>query len=101
MLMGTHHVAYNMAEAARQGLAAGVDFDISDEPVYPGLVEQVKQGPVPESEVDRAVARVLAAKFRLGFSTIPMSIPSTPRRSTTARNTSKLALKRRARLWSC
>ncbi len=67
MLMGTHHVAHDMAEAAREGLAAGVDFDISDEPVYPGLVEQVKLGLVPESEVDGAVARVLAAKFRLGL----------------------------------
>ena len=53
MLMGTHHVAHDMAEAARVGLAAGVDFDISDEPVYPGLVDQVKQGLVSESEVDR------------------------------------------------
>jgi beta-glucosidase len=67
MLMGTHHVAHDMAEAAREGLAAGVDFDISDQPVYPGLVEQVKLGLVPESEVDRAVVRILTAKFRLGL----------------------------------
>ena len=67
MLMGTHHVAHDMAEAARMGLAAGVDFDISDAPIYPGLVQQVKLGLVPESEVDRAAARILTAKFRLGL----------------------------------
>ena len=27
MLMGTHHVAHNMAEAAREGLAAGIDYE--------------------------------------------------------------------------
>ena len=31
------------------------------------LVEQVKNGTVPDSEVDRAVARVLTTKFRLGL----------------------------------
>ena len=67
MLMSTHGVAHDMAEAARQGLAAGVDFDISDAPVYPGLVELVKLGLVPETGVDRAVARILTAKFRLGL----------------------------------
>jgi beta-glucosidase len=67
MLVGTHHVAYNMADAARQGLAAGIDYDLSEGTVYSTLVDQVKQGTVPESEVDRAVARVLATKFRLGL----------------------------------
>jgi len=67
MLNETHHVAHDMAEAARIGLAAGVDFDISDSPIYPGLVQQVKLGLVTEREVDQAVARVLAAKFRLGL----------------------------------
>jgi beta-glucosidase len=67
MLVGTHHVARDMADAARQGLAAGVDFDISDAPIYPGLVEQIKLGLVPEREVDQAVARILTTKFRLGL----------------------------------
>lgn len=67
MLMATHHVAHDMAEAARMGLSAGVDFDISDAPIYPDLVQQVKLGLVAESEVDRAVARILITKFRLGL----------------------------------
>ncbi len=67
MLNETHHVAHDMGEAARIGLAAGVDFDISDSPIYPDLVQQVKLGLVAQSEVDRAVEKILAAKFRLGL----------------------------------
>jgi beta-glucosidase len=67
MLVATHHVAYNNADAARQALAAGIDYDLSDGGPYRTLLGQVKQGIVPESEVDRAVARVLATKFRLGL----------------------------------
>ncbi len=91
MLMGTHHVAHDMAEAAREGLAAGVDFDISDEPVYPGLVEQVKLGLVPESEVDGAVARVLAAKFRLGLFDNPYVDPDYAERTNNSPEHKKLA----------
>ena len=34
MLVDTHHVAYNFADAARQGLAAGIDYDLSEGTVY-------------------------------------------------------------------
>ena len=67
MLVETHHVAADKAEAARKALAAGVDYDLSDGTVYATLTDQVKQGIVPEAELDRAVSRVLATKFRLGL----------------------------------
>jgi beta-glucosidase len=67
MLVQTHHVAATKADAARLALDAGVDYDLSDGSVYRTLVSQVKQGLVPESEVDRAAGRVLATKFRLGL----------------------------------
>jgi beta-glucosidase len=67
MLWQTHHVAADNAGAARQTLAAGIDFDLSDGSAYRTLLWQVKQGVVPESELDRAVGKVLAAKFRLGL----------------------------------
>ncbi len=67
MLATTHHVAFNMEDAARQSLSVGVDFDVADVPAYSTLVEQVKRGTVPMSEVDRAVARLLATKFRLSL----------------------------------
>jgi beta-glucosidase len=44
-----------------------VDYDLSDGTVYATLTDQVKQGIVPEAELDRAVSRVLATKFRLGL----------------------------------
>lgn len=66
-LIFTHHVAHDTSEAARLALDAGVDFDLADMPVYRTLVAQVKQGTVPESKLDLAVGRVLAAKFRLGL----------------------------------
>jgi beta-glucosidase len=40
---------------------------LSDGSVYRTLIRQVKEGTVPLSDVDRAVARVLTAKFRLGL----------------------------------
>jgi beta-glucosidase len=67
MLVNTHHVAANKADAARRALAAGVDYDLSDGSVYRTLIRQVQEGTVPVAELDRAVARVLSAKFRLGL----------------------------------
>ena len=75
MLWQTHHVARNKADAARQALAAGVDYDLSDGSAYRTLLWQVKQGVVPESQLDRAVAKVLAAKFRLGLFDQPYADP--------------------------
>ena len=67
MLVNTHHVAANKAEAARRAIASGVDYDLSDGSVYRTLIRQVQEGTVPLSDVDRAAARVLTAKFRLGL----------------------------------
>ena len=92
MLVYGHHVAYDMNDAARQGLAAGVDFDISDAPVYPNLVQQVKAGTVPISEVDRAVARVLATKFRLGLFDHPYVDPDYAERTVNGPEHKQLAL---------
>jgi beta-glucosidase len=67
MLWQTHHVAADNAGAARMAIAAGVDYDLSDGSAYRTLLWQVKLGVVPEAELDRAAAKVLAAKFRLGL----------------------------------
>jgi beta-glucosidase len=67
MLWQVHHVAANNADAARQAIAAGIDYDLSDGSAYRTLVWQVKEGIVPEAELNRAVSKVLAAKFRLGL----------------------------------
>jgi len=92
MLVGTHHVAYNNADAARQGLAAGVDYDLSEGTVYSTLVDQVKQGIVPESEVDLAVSRILATKFRLGLFDHPLVDPDYAERVNNSPGHKQLAL---------
>jgi beta-glucosidase len=76
MLVQVHHIAADFAGAARQALAAGVDFDLSDGSVYRTLLDQVKQGRVPEWQIDRSVARVLASKFRLGLFDDPFVDPA-------------------------
>lgn len=75
MLVETHHVAADFAEAARKALAAGVDYDLSNGEVYATLVEQVRQGKVAAAELDQAVLRVLEAKFRLGLFENPFVDP--------------------------
>jgi beta-glucosidase len=93
MLYETHHIAADKAGAARQALAAGVDFDLSDGSVYRTLADQVKQGTVPESELDLAVSRILAAKFRLGLFDHPYVDPDYADKITNSAEHQALALK--------
>jgi hypothetical protein len=60
-------VAADAAAAARQALAATVDVELPDVETYPTLVEQVKQGTVPQAAINDAVRRLLREKFELGL----------------------------------
>jgi beta-glucosidase len=60
-----HHVAHDRADAARQALAAGVDFELGD--AFATLPGEVAAGRAAEAAIDAAVTRVLTAKFRLGL----------------------------------
>src|SRR5262252_2779542 len=93
MLTETHHIAANNAEAARMALAAGVDYDLSDGSVYRTLLWQVKMGTVSEATVNRAVARVLATKFRLGLFDNPFVDPDYAEKNTNSAEHRALALK--------
>lgn len=93
MLVNTHHVAADKAGAARLALSAGVDYDLSDGSVYRTLLWQVKQGLVPEAEVDRAVSRVLATKFRLGLFDNPYVDPDYAEKVTDSTEHRAIALK--------
>jgi beta-glucosidase-like glycosyl hydrolase len=62
-----HHVAEDLDDAARQALAVGVDIELPDPKAYSSLAEQVRAGRVSEAVLDRAVARVLRAKFLAGL----------------------------------
>lgn len=93
MLVETHHVAADNADAARKSIAAGVDFDLSDGSVFATLLDQVKSGKVPQSQLDAAVARVLAAKFRLGLFDSPYVDPDYAQRTTNSSEHKALAQK--------
>jgi beta-glucosidase len=93
MLVETHHVAADKAEAARKALAAGVDYDLSDGSVYATLTDQVKQGIIPESELDLAVSRVLATKFRLGLFENPYVDPDYAASTVNSQEHKQLGLK--------
>jgi beta-glucosidase len=61
-------LAPSMKEAGPLALKAGVDVGISYEDAYMrDLIENVRQGRVPEALVDRAVRRILRQKMRLGL----------------------------------
>ena len=93
MLVNTHHVAATKADAARLAVAAGVDYDLSDGSVFRTLVWQVKQGIVPEKDLDRAVSKVLAAKFRLGLFENPFVDPDLAEKTANSQEHRALALK--------
>jgi beta-glucosidase len=82
MLVETHHIAANFADAARQALAAGIDYDLSSGAVYRTLLAQVQAGVVPESQIDRAVSDILYTKFRLGLFENPYVDPEYARQIT-------------------
>jgi beta-glucosidase-like glycosyl hydrolase len=66
-MVSQHGVARDLAEAARQALEAGVDVELPDIAAYAKLGELVKDGRVSEAVLDRAVARILRAKFLAGL----------------------------------
>jgi beta-glucosidase len=64
-------------EAGALALQAGVDLNITYEPAYMGpLVQNVEEGRVPVSLVDRSVRRLLREKFSLGLFEHPYVDPN-------------------------
>ncbi|MGN5374169.1 glycoside hydrolase family 3 N-terminal domain-containing protein [Sphingomonas hankookensis] len=66
-LASLHHVAPDLAAAARLALAAGVDSDLPDGEAYRTLADQVRAGKVPMALIDQACRRMLTLKFRAGL----------------------------------
>ncbi len=87
-----HHVAADVGEAARRALAATVDIELPDVQAYGTLVEQVRQGRVPEAAVDSAVRRLLRPKFELGLFETPFVDPDRADRLSGADTSRSLAL---------
>ncbi|MGH9770221.1 MAG: glycoside hydrolase family 3 C-terminal domain-containing protein [Candidatus Acidiferrales bacterium] len=81
-------------QAGALALRAGVDVDITYEPAYMGpLIENVKEGKVPISLVNRAVRRVLRLKFRLGLFEHPYANLARAERVVHSKKNQQLALR--------
>ena len=72
----THRVARDSATAALLSVNAGVDIDMPQLASYRNLVSLVRSGRLSESVIDRAVRRVLRAKFALGLFDHPYTDPA-------------------------
>jgi beta-glucosidase-like glycosyl hydrolase len=66
-LVDRHHVAEDKPRAARISLDAGIDMELPDPDAFRALVDMIKTNAIPVATVDRAVSRVLTAKFLAGL----------------------------------
>lgn len=62
-----HGVAGDRAQAAATALHAGVDMDMVSGAYVETLAESLKNGKVPQNEIDEAVRRILRVKHRAGL----------------------------------
>lgn len=62
-----HRLASDMTEAGIMALKAGLDIECPFPASYFNLIGAVKSGKLDESYIDKAVRRVLEAKFKLGL----------------------------------
>ncbi len=74
-IAGNSRIARDKAGAAVLAVRAGVDQDLGGG-AYTDLVEAVKSGRVSGEVIDRAVSRVLQAKFELGLFENPYADPA-------------------------
>lgn len=88
-----HHIVGNKEDAARIALEAGVDMELPAGDAYNSLATQVKAGRIAEAAVDRAVARVLRAKFLAGLFEDPYVDPALAERITNSPEHRQLALR--------
>jgi beta-glucosidase len=67
-IVSLHRAAASKKEGAARALGAGLDVELPRVDLYgPPLLEALREGLVPREALDRAVSRVLEAKFRLGL----------------------------------
>lgn len=66
-LIQKHHFADNNKDAALKAFTAGVDIDLPYGINYKYLGSLVKEGKIPMTAIDSAVAKVLRLKFQMGL----------------------------------
>lgn len=88
-----HHIVSNKADAAKKALEAGVDIELPQIDCYKTLIQQVKDGKVSKVDLDKAVSRILRAKFLLSLFEDPYADPDYAKRITNSKEHRELALK--------
>ena len=88
-----HHIAPDVAGAARMALAAGVDVDLPVGAAFSTLAGAVRSGDVEMAAIDAAAARMLTLKFNAGLFENPWADAAAARLSNTG---DAVALARRA-----
>ena len=68
-----HNFVKTAEEASALAVKRGTDLECGDS--YKALVNAVKQGLISETEIDRALKRLFAARFRLGMFDPPELVP--------------------------
>jgi len=87
-----HRTAKDASESARLALVAGMDVDWPNASTFPNLVGDVRKGRVPMRVLDRAVARMLRVKEKLGLFENPYADPGRAVRLNDCEAHRKLAL---------
>jgi len=92
-LVTLHRVAANASEAAKRAIEAGVDMELPHIQCNDSLLQQIKDGRVSIATLDRAVTRILRAKFTLGIFDHPYVDPDEAERVNESAEHRALALK--------
>ncbi|MDT0675884.1 glycoside hydrolase family 3 N-terminal domain-containing protein [Autumnicola musiva] len=66
-LLGSHHIAGSLEDAAAISIKAGVDADLGGKAYHEPLLEAIEDGRVDMKTLDNAVRKILEIKFRLGL----------------------------------
>jgi beta-glucosidase len=92
-LITRHHVAASTSDAAKRAIEAGVDLELPYIQCNNTLLGQIKDGRISMATLDKAVARILRAKFQLGLFDHPYVDPAEAERVNETPEHRALALK--------
>jgi beta-glucosidase len=88
-----HHIAENPENAAKKALEAGVDLELPEIECYKTLIQQIKDGKISETLLDKSVSRIIRVKFLLGLFDNPYVDPDYAEKITNCPDHQSLALK--------
>ncbi|MGZ4790044.1 MAG: glycoside hydrolase family 3 N-terminal domain-containing protein [Terriglobales bacterium] len=92
-LVNLHHVVATKDEAGVLALQSGVDIELPAADTLTNLAQEVREGKISETLIDRAVAHVLRSKFLTGLFGNPYVDPAVAEKVTNSPEHQQLALK--------